>query len=352
MQEGEFASITVRRLRKRQMRNFFVCLMVSQVLVFPITSNLCWVKKKKKRLIILVISLLSLYHIDRAFPWSTWAMSMVTQKVATTILTAMIIMWGCDLILIQFALLVVWSLLIPFLVFIHCSSTISDGIGRKNHHQTSIGSAVWWPNSAGKHGCVTKSFSLPLAVYQRQHQAETLSFSLFLLAVFWTTGNANLLASTTSQQLNDSSGMDTSRGCRTGPKPVGSWHSPWYLIYRWCLVFFYLGISKVYKRKDWYLVNLGQTDHSLKGEIYVAFNASHLPVAITLPNRPGYRWEPLVDTGKPTPYDFLSDDLPDRDTAAEQFAHFLDSDLYPMLGYSSIIVILHPSEAWFDNLPL
>ena len=31
MQEGEFASLSVRRLRKRQMRNFFVCLMVSQV---------------------------------------------------------------------------------------------------------------------------------------------------------------------------------------------------------------------------------------------------------------------------------------------------------------------------------
>lgn len=84
---------------------------------------------------------------------------------------------------------------------------------------------------------------------------------------------------------------------------------------------------------------------AVKGEIYVAFNASHLPVTVTLPDRPGYRWESLVDTSKPSPYDFLSDDLPDRATAAKQYAHFLDSNLYPMLSYSSIILILHPSDA-------
>lgn len=32
-QEGEFASISVKQLRRRQMRNFFLCLMVSQVCV-------------------------------------------------------------------------------------------------------------------------------------------------------------------------------------------------------------------------------------------------------------------------------------------------------------------------------
>lgn len=31
IQEGEFADILVKKLRKRQMRNFFLCLMVSQV---------------------------------------------------------------------------------------------------------------------------------------------------------------------------------------------------------------------------------------------------------------------------------------------------------------------------------
>lgn len=77
-----------------------------------------------------------------------------------------------------------------------------------------------------------------------------------------------------------------------------------------------------------------------KGEIYIAFNTSHLPVTVTLPERPGYRWEPLVDTAKPVPYDFLSGNLPDRENAIRQYAHFLDSSQYPMLSYSSIILIL------------
>lgn len=81
---------------------------------------------------------------------------------------------------------------------------------------------------------------------------------------------------------------------------------------------------------------------SVKGEIYVAFNTSHLTVIVTLPERPGYRWEPLVDTAKPAPYDFLSCDLPDRELAIGQYAHFLDSSQYPMLSYSSIILILVP----------
>ncbi|XP_024028368.1 isoamylase 1, chloroplastic isoform X2 [Morus notabilis] len=81
---------------------------------------------------------------------------------------------------------------------------------------------------------------------------------------------------------------------------------------------------------------------SIKGEIYVAFNASHLPVTISLPERPGYRWEPLVDTGKPAPYDFLSPDVPEREIVVKQYAHFLDANLYPMLSYSSIILLLTP----------
>ncbi|XP_075092884.1 isoamylase 1, chloroplastic-like isoform X2 [Nicotiana tabacum] len=82
----------------------------------------------------------------------------------------------------------------------------------------------------------------------------------------------------------------------------------------------------------------------VKGELYVAFNASHLPVTITLPDRPGYRWQPLVDTGKPAPYDFLTDDLPGRETAAKQYSHFLDANQYPMLSYSSIILLLSPDD--------
>lgn len=83
---------------------------------------------------------------------------------------------------------------------------------------------------------------------------------------------------------------------------------------------------------------------SIKREIYVAFNASHLPVTVALPERPGYRWEPLVDTSKPAPFDFLSGDLPERDIAAKQYGNFLDTNLYPMLSYSSIVLTLSPDE--------
>lgn len=89
----------------------------------------------------------------------------------------------------------------------------------------------------------------------------------------------------------------------------------------------------------------------MKGEIYVAFNTSHLPVTVSLPKRPGSRWEALVDTSKPAPFDFLSNDLPEKETAIKQYAHFLDANLYPMLSYSSIILLLSPDEdAWVKTL--
>ncbi|PON81340.1 Glycoside hydrolase [Trema orientale] len=81
---------------------------------------------------------------------------------------------------------------------------------------------------------------------------------------------------------------------------------------------------------------------SVKGEIYVAFNASHLPVTISLPERPGHIWEPLIDTGKHAPYDVLSVDLPGRDIALRQYAHFFEANMYPMLSYSSIVLLLTP----------
>ncbi|KNA19476.1 hypothetical protein SOVF_061290 [Spinacia oleracea] len=88
----------------------------------------------------------------------------------------------------------------------------------------------------------------------------------------------------------------------------------------------------------------------VKGEMYVAFNTSHLPANVTLPNRPGYQWEPLVDTSKPTPFDFFSDDVPQRERAIQQYRHFLEANFYPMLSYSSIILLLKPdvdADAYF-----
>jgi len=82
----------------------------------------------------------------------------------------------------------------------------------------------------------------------------------------------------------------------------------------------------------------------VKGEIYIAFNTSHLPVIVTLPDHPGCRWEPYVDTSKPAPFDFLTDELPEREIAIKQYQCFLDANLYPMLSYSSIILLLKPDE--------
>ncbi|KFK36885.1 hypothetical protein AALP_AA4G184500 [Arabis alpina] len=79
---------------------------------------------------------------------------------------------------------------------------------------------------------------------------------------------------------------------------------------------------------------------SVKKEIYVAFNTSHLATLVTLPDRPGYRWEPFVDTSKPSPFDCITPDLPERETAMKQYKHFLDANMYPMLSYSSIILLL------------
>ncbi|CAH2058675.1 unnamed protein product [Thlaspi arvense] len=83
---------------------------------------------------------------------------------------------------------------------------------------------------------------------------------------------------------------------------------------------------------------------SVKREIYVAFNTSHLGTLVSLPDRPGYRWEPFVDTSKPSPFDCITPDLPERETAMKQYRHFLDANLYPMLSYSSIILLLSPID--------
>jgi isoamylase len=83
-----------------------------------------------------------------------------------------------------------------------------------------------------------------------------------------------------------------------------------------------------------------------KKELYVAFNASHLPVMVSLPERPGFKWYPLVDTSKPSPYDFLTDDVPNRAVALAQSSSFLNAHVFPMLNYSSIVLILVPETVF------
>lgn len=61
---------------------------------------------------------------------------------------------------------------------------------------------------------------------------------------------------------------------------------------------------------------------------------------VTLPDRIGAKWYPLIDTSKPSPYDFLTDDVPNIEVALAQISSFLSSSLYPMINYSAIVLVL------------
>eukprot|EP00898_Chlorokybus_atmophyticus_P007078 jgi/Chlat1/7371/Chrsp6S07412 len=73
-------------------------------------------------------------------------------------------------------------------------------------------------------------------------------------------------------------------------------------------------------------------------DLYIAFNASHLPVVVAIPNPAGRRWVPVVDTGKVAPYDFMGDDVEHRDVAHSQYESMIAENLYPMMSYSSIVL--------------
>jgi len=83
--------------------------------------------------------------------------------------------------------------------------------------------------------------------------------------------------------------------------------------------------------------------------IYVAWNASHLPVTVELPNWPGSKWLLVADTSKPAPFDFLAvdDKLSAADAAGARNAMSMwtDDGLYPMLPRSCIILESLPLDA-------
>lgn len=76
----------------------------------------------------------------------------------------------------------------------------------------------------------------------------------------------------------------------------------------------------------------------VKGELYIAFNASHKPVMAVLPDRWGCQWTPVVDTSKPAPYDFMASDVPADDPVRSTMQPYLSAYCYPMLSYSAIIL--------------
>ncbi|KXZ41687.1 hypothetical protein GPECTOR_320g28 [Gonium pectorale] len=84
------------------------------------------------------------------------------------------------------------------------------------------------------------------------------------------------------------------------------------------------------------------------GGIYVAFNTSHLPRLLKLPVWGGRVWQPLVDTGKVAPYDFLAPDsaLSAEDAAAARrsLAMWTADHTYPVLPWSCIVLVSEPED--------
>ncbi|KAG2454971.1 hypothetical protein HYH02_000797 [Chlamydomonas schloesseri] len=84
------------------------------------------------------------------------------------------------------------------------------------------------------------------------------------------------------------------------------------------------------------------------GGLYVAFNTSHLPKLLQLPRWGGRVWQPLVDTSKVAPYDFLAVDgvLSAEDVAAarRQMAMWTADHTFPVLPWSCVVLQSAPED--------
>ncbi|KAK9833179.1 hypothetical protein WJX74_009440 [Apatococcus lobatus] len=76
--------------------------------------------------------------------------------------------------------------------------------------------------------------------------------------------------------------------------------------------------------------------------LYIAFSASHQPISLQLPVWPGRVWQPVVDTGKPAPYDMLVADSAlsqaSINTALAGTRMWTADHLYPLLPWSAIVL--------------
>ncbi|KAL3147709.1 Iron-sulfur assembly protein 1 [Trebouxia sp. C0010 RCD-2024] len=85
-----------------------------------------------------------------------------------------------------------------------------------------------------------------------------------------------------------------------------------------------------------------------QGGLYCAFNTSHKPQTVTLPHWPGLVWQPVMDSGKAAPYDFLhvDEDLSQEqlDSARAQMGMWTSEGCYPLLPYSSIVLEAMPEQ--------
>lgn len=105
---------------------------------------------------------------------------------------------------------------------------------------------------------------------------------------------------------------------------------------------------------QWHGVHVGQPDFSEHsrlvawslgspdGGMYIAFNSSHRPSVVDLPEWHGRRWQLVADSGKKAPYDFLvEDEVLSADAAAaarRDAAVWTEAGAYPLLPYSCVIL--------------
>ncbi|EFJ40420.1 1,4-alpha-glucan branching enzyme II, isoamylase, partial [Volvox carteri f. nagariensis] len=90
------------------------------------------------------------------------------------------------------------------------------------------------------------------------------------------------------------------------------------------------------------------------GGLYVAFNTSHMPRLLKLPNWAGRLWQPLLDTSKVAPYDFLAADgvlsVADVAAARRSMSMWTADHTYPVLPWSCIVLVSAPEDPTSTNM--
>jgi len=105
---------------------------------------------------------------------------------------------------------------------------------------------------------------------------------------------------------------------------------------------------------QWHGVHVGQPDFSEgsrlvawslgspDGGLYIAFNSSHRPLVVDLPDWHGRRWQLLADSAKKAPFDFIiEDDALDAAGAAQarkDATVWTEVGAYPLLPYSCVVL--------------
>ncbi|KAK9868960.1 hypothetical protein WJX84_011185 [Apatococcus fuscideae] len=95
-------------------------------------------------------------------------------------------------------------------------------------------------------------------------------------------------------------------------------------------------------------VSTAGSDPNDFGGLYIAFSTFHKPITLELPVWPGRLWQPVIDTGKPAPYDFLiADEVLSEASLSSAMAAgnmWTADSLYPLLPWSAAVLISVPEK--------